>query len=227
MAKFLLEQGADPNSVVDSCGNCMWIARFSNAENYQEMQALLARFGGRMPLHNEFEDPSYEDLLAGDKETLELRNNSGELLSGIIHNDDVERLDRYVELMGNDRIKLLAPNRGAYLPPSVAMLDRLMAHGMNVNQRDWRGESMTTAGESVEWFARCLPSGGNLDLVEFVECSTRLCQYVKDNNTEMVKFLLDNGADPKLPLEHEWAQPLHVAKKLGHDELVTLLSATS
>ncbi len=225
MAKFLLEQGADPNSVVDSCSNCMWIVRFRHPENYQEMQALLASFGGRMPLHNEFEDPSYEDLLAGDPETLEMLNNSGELLSGIIHNDDVALLDRYVELMGNDRIKLVAPNRGAYSPPSIAMLDRLVEHGMNVNQRDWRGRTMLFAGKSVEWLARCLHHGANLDVVEFVDCSTRLGYDVKENNLEMVKFLLESGANAKLPVEHEWAQPLTIAKRLGHNEIVTLLEA--
>jgi ankyrin repeat protein len=201
----------------------MWIVRFRHPENYQEMQALLASFGGRMPLHNEFEDPSYEELLAGDQETLEMLNSSGELLSGIIHNDDVGLLDRYVELMGNDHIKLVAPNRGAYIPPSLAMLDRLVEHGMNINQRDWRGTTMLFAGESVEWLARCLHHGANLDVVEFVDCSTRLAYDAKENNLDMVRFLLDNGADPNLPTEHAWARPLAQAENNGHTKMKELL----
>ena len=223
MASFLLEEGADPNTVVDSCSNCMWIARFTNPDGYHQMHKLLQRYGGRMPLHNEFEDPSYEDLLAGDQETLEIVNNSGELLSGIIHNDDVELLDRYVELMGNDRIKLVAPNRGAYIPRSLVMLDRLVEHGMNINQRDWRGQTMLFAGTSVQWLAHCLHHGADVDAVEFVDCSTRLGLDVKDNNLEMVKFLLENDANPNLPMEHKWAQPLTIAERQDNAEIANLL----
>ena len=227
MAKFLLEQGADPNSIVDSCSNCMWIVRFSNPDSYQEMQALLQSYGGRMPMHNEFENPSYEELLAADRETLETLDHSGELLSGIIHNDDVALLDRYVEMMGNDRIKSVAPNRGAYIPHSIAMLDRLVEHGMNVSQRDWRGETMLFANGSVEWLDRCFHYGAKLDAVEFVECSTRLGFAAKDNRPDLTKFLLDNGADPKLPTEYEWAQPLTIARKHNNADVVKLLEITA
>lgn len=223
MAKFLLEQGADPNSIVDSCSNCMWIVRFRNPDDYRKMQSLLQSFGGRMPLHNEFEKPSYDDLLAADEETLETLSNSGELLSGIIQNDDVPLLDRYVDLMGNDRIKWLAPNRGTYIPSSLEMLDRLVEHGMNVNQRDWRGETMLFANDSVEWLTRCIRHGADVNALEFVECSTRLGVAVQDNKLELAELLLEHGANPKLPTEHVWSQPLTRAKNEGHTSIVKLL----
>ena len=65
--------------------------------------------------------------------------------------------------------------------------------------------------------------GADLDLVEFMECSTRLGYAAFYNNTEMAKFLIQHGADPHLPAEHEWARPLTLAKKKGHEDMVVLL----
>lgn len=225
MAQFLLEQGADPNSIVDSCGDCLWIVRFRNPHDYQDMQALLRSFGGRMPLGNEFEEPSYEELLSGDRETLEMLNDSGELLSGLIHHDDVALLDRYVEFMGNDRITLVSPNRGAYVPTSTTMLDRLVEHGMNINQRDWRGETMLFANDSVAWATRCFHHGADLNTVEFVDSATRLGWAAKDNQPELAEFLLEHGADPSLPTEHAWAQPLAIARERNHARIIRLLES--
>ena len=233
LARCLLERGADPNTIIDSESNCMWIVRFSNPDEYHEMQALLESYGGRMQLYCEFEKTPIESLLAADQETRDVLHTNGELLSAIIHNDDVALLDRYVELMGNDRVKAAALNRAANRPRSLSMLDRLIEHGLNINQRDWRGRTFLFSGfdgdsihDTNEWVARCLQHGADIDTVEFIDCSTRLGYAAFHNNLEMARFLLENGANPNLPTEHEWAQPLTWAKKKEHTEMVTLLEAS-
>ena len=232
LARCLLERGADPNTIIDSESNCMWIVRFRHPDEYHEMQALLKSYGGRMQLYCEFEKTPIESLLAADQETRDVLHTNGELLSAIIHNDDVALLDRYVELMGNDRVKAAAPNRGGNSPQSLSMLDRLIEHGLNINQRDWRGRTFLFSGfhgnsihDTNEWVARCLHHGANLDVVEFIDCSTRLGYAAFYNNLEMASFLLENGADPNLPAEHEWARPLALAEKQGHTEMVELLKS--
>ena len=41
----------------------------------------------------------------------------------------------------------------------------------------------------------------------------------------MVRFLLDQGADPTVPAGSVWAQPLYCAEKEGHGEVAALLKS--
>ena len=94
-----------------------------------------------------------------------------------------------------------------------------------MNQRDWRGRSFIFLAGDNEWLQRYIELGADLNVVEFMECSTRLGYAAFYNNLEMAKFLLENGADPNLPTEHEWARPLAQAENNRHAEMIELLKS--
>ena len=226
LVRLLLEKGADPNTEIDSCSNCMWMARFANPDNYHEIHELLASYGGRIPIHHEDELPAAEQLFAADEDYQQTLYRTAEFFWIVLLSDDVGMLDRFVEKFGNEQIKRNSWQKGWYGPPSIPFLNRLVEHGMNVNQRDWRGRSFIFSAPDNEWLARYIELGANLDTVEFMECSTRLGYAAFYNNLDMAKFLLDNGADPNQPAEHEWARPLSQARKQGHDEVVQLVETS-
>ena len=52
---------------------------------------------------------------------------------------------------------------------------------------------------------------------------TPLAAAARKGQAEMVRFLLEQGADPAAPAESPWAQPLYWAEKEGHGEVAALL----
>ena len=225
LVKLLLEKGVDPNTEVDSCGNCMWMARYANPDDCQEMLELLASYGGRIQLNFDDERTTVDELFAFDDERQHTLYASGEFLWLVLQSDDVEVLDRFVARFCNEQIKAMSTQNHWFLPPSITFLNRLVEHGMNVNQRDWRGRGFIFRAGDTKWLQRYIELGVDLNVVEFMECSTRLGYAAFHNNLEMAKFLLENGANPNLPKEHEWAQPLAQAESQGHTEMIELLKS--
>ena len=222
LAKLLLEKGADPNTEVDSCGNCMC---WATEDDRHELRELLASYGGRMPVNYGDPHPTVDQLFAFDDERQQIWYASGEFLWIVLKTNDVEVLDRFVEHFGNEQIKTMSIQKHWFGVPSITFLNRLVEHGLNVNQRDWRGRSFIFSAGDNKWLQRYMELGADLNVVEFMECSTRLGYAAFHNNLEMAKLLLENGADPNLPMEHEWARPLTQAEKQGHTEMVELLKS--
>ena len=187
------------------------------------MLELLASYGGRAPANFDDERPAADQLFAFDDERKQTLYVSGEFLWMVLQSDDVAVLDRFVEQFGDEQIKIMSPQNHWFLPPSITFLNRLVEHGMDVNQRDWRGRSFIFRAGDNEWLQRYIELGADLNVVEFMESSTRLGYAAFYNNTDMAEFLLENGADPSQPADHEWAQPLTMAKKDGHMDIVRLL----
>ncbi len=223
LVRMLLEKGADPNTGIDSCSNCMWIARFANPDDHQEIHDLLASYGGRIPIHHEDEFPTANQLFDVDPKLRQTLYRSQELLWTVLRSNDAATLDKFVEIFGNEQITTLSYQKGWCGPPSLAMLDQLVEYGLNVNQRDWRGRSFIFSAPDNTWIERYIELGADLDVVEFMECSTRLGYAAFYGNVEMAEFLINNRANPQQPTEHEWAQPLAQAKKNGNAEIVQLL----
>ncbi len=225
LVKLFLEKGVDPNTEIDSEGNCMWAARFGNPDDCHEIHELLASYGGRIPMPFDDERPTAEQLFAFNDERKQTLYASGEFLWIVLQSDDVELLDRFVELNGSEQIKTMSIQKHWFHLPSITFLNRLVEHGMNVNQRDWRGRSFIFLAGDNEWLQRYIELGADLNIVELMECSTRLGYAAFHNNLEMARFLLENGADPNLPTEHEWARPLAQAENQGHTEMIELLKS--
>ena len=64
-------------------------------------------------------------------------------------------------------------------------------------------------------------------MVELEYGGTPLAAAARKGQTEMVRFLLEQGADPAAPAESPWAQPLYWAEKEGHGEVAALLKEWS
>lgn len=67
-----------------------------------------------------------------------------------------------------------------------------------------------------------LNSGIDINLVEKVRDQTALHKAVRDNQPEVVKFLLEHGAN-KLALDRNHKTPMNLASEAGNDDLVELI----
>jgi ankyrin repeat protein len=101
----------------------------------------------------------------------------------------------------------------------------MMGKGMNPNVMSWQRvtllHDMAQKG-FVDKAALLIRHGANLDAVDDAYCSTPLGMAARWGQTEMVAFLLRQGADPNISGAH-WATPLHWAKTKRHPEIGRLL----
>jgi ankyrin repeat protein len=75
----------------------------------------------------------------------------------------------------------------------------------------------------MEYAELLLKFGAELDAIDEEYRSTPLGWAAKFGQTEMVRFLLDKEANPHLPAEEAWAQPLAWAERKGHADIAMLL----
>jgi ankyrin repeat protein len=66
-----------------------------------------------------------------------------------------------------------------------------------------------------------------LDAIDTEYETTPLGWAAKFGQTEMVRFLLEKGANPGLPVNSTWARPLAWARRKGHADVVSLLDNKS
>ncbi|MGB8191767.1 MAG: ankyrin repeat domain-containing protein [Chitinophagaceae bacterium] len=101
----------------------------------------------------------------------------------------------------------------------------LMENGMNPNHKTWHHvtllHDMAQEGD-IEKAKLLLKHGADINSIEEEYQSTPLGLAARWGNTEMVKFLLAQGADPEKS-GASWATPLAWAKKKGHAEIEALL----
>jgi ankyrin repeat protein len=144
----------------------------------------------------------------------------GSLLRQVVATSDVEVLAEFVERFGEGPIRTLDPAKGWNVVDDPQFLDELIRLGMDVNRPDWFGrtylhwcaenkEGVTTAGQYLD-------RGININTIDFMSGTTALGVAAMNGNLEMVKYLLERGADPCLPADHEWAQPKNLADREGH-----------
>jgi ankyrin repeat protein len=106
------------------------------------------------------------------------------------------------------------------------VIDLLVEHGLDVNQPDWRGRTfLHAAAESgdLEGAAAYLKHGAEINAVDVEFSHTPLGAAARRGKMEMVRFLLDRGANPKLPADRLWARPAAYAEAAGHREIGMLL----
>jgi len=101
----------------------------------------------------------------------------------------------------------------------------LMAKGMNPNTMSWHHVTIlhdVAQKGNIPKAELLIQYGADIDAVEEEYQSTPLGLASKWGQTEMVKFLLDHGADPN-KAGASWATPLEWARKKGHTEIENIL----
>jgi hypothetical protein len=109
----------------------------------------------------------------------------------------------------------------------IRLLDYLLTHGVDVNTRTQYGESLlgaAAAAGQVEAARLLIARGARLDSRTDVTLETPLTESAQMNHTEMVKLLLDYGANPGATdvLDHT---ALDWARENGNHRMASLLLA--
>jgi len=221
IAKLLLEHGAYPNPPVESSADALSRA-ISNDD--EPMIELLCSHGAARSM----------ELMAYDGD---VRTAAAALAANPALANDVDALanaagegkEAFVRLLLRYQPDL--PQRVVFPGWIVAGKTRelnelLLAHGMNVSQRDWLGitplHQLARKGdvETAEWF---IDHGAELDARDDDICSTSLGWAAKFGQMAIVKLLLNRGARPNLPDDPPWATPLAWATRRGHAEIAESL----
>jgi ankyrin repeat protein len=79
------------------------------------------------------------------------------------------------------------------------------------------------AGEAPDRAIWLLAHGVEINYIDKQSGATALGIAAWAGNLAMVDVLLQHGADPSLPHDSKWAQPISFAMKQGHDEVVKRL----
>jgi ankyrin repeat protein len=228
VAALLLEHGANPNAGLDSSGCCLTIGEVRHGAKAKPLQQLLRRHGAYSPPYS----MSAQQLKQAIREGHEVVHHE-EFLGNVMRQRDAELLDLYLD--SDPRV----PERlgsGAY-PRSPALVQRLLARGLDPIRPDWLGKTLLHASaengdRSVA--ALLLDAGADINArdLEFqgtpLAAAVRSCCAVADpkqakRGRRMVAFLLQRGAKANLPGDQPWATPLAWASRHGCGDMVEVL----
>ena len=221
-AKLLLERGADPNAEVDSSGSCLTIVEYNHGTKGHRLQALLREYGAVTPPYA-MDDATMERAVRKGEGIVEhpqflheLMGRNNPALVGVFLETtaDVDDLFRLTDIWG-----------GNY-PSDPDTIRSLADHGLDLCRASWIGRTFLhgCAEKGDVAAARVfLELRADIEAVELEFGGTPLAAAARFGKVEMVRFLLDQGADPATPIESRWAQPLYWAEKEEHGEVAVLL----
>ena len=217
LIRLLLEAGAFPTPGADSSGSVYdflnnWGKR--SAEEIAEAKELLLKHGAD-PYEFEAKKMDRLDFIqtASDKELL------SPFWDGTFLSDckTPELIDAFVARFGNERIVKGPFYEMCKAPWSRALAESMMRHGYDVNRGDWLGRTELHAAAASNQIARAkylLEFGADPNLLDAQHSATPLGFAARQGHVEMVKLLLDHGADKSLPRDENlaWARPLESAE---------------
>lgn len=115
----------------------------------------------------------------------------------------------------------------AYYFKHMDMAALLLTAGMSADTRSWQQvtvlHNMAQQGE-ISKAALLLDHGADINAIDEAYLSTPLAMAARWGRTEMVRLLLDNGAQKDLA-GAPWALPLAWARSRGHSEIEMLLGS--
>lgn len=107
------------------------------------------------------------------------------------------------------------------------MVKLLLDHGANPNLTNWLGGSylhLLALQGNMELAKLMINYGADINAIDDEYCTTPFGWAAKYGQTEMVAFLLEQGAKRVLKGIPEWATPMAWAKRKGHSAIVEMLS---
>ena len=250
MAEILLAHGANPNTNVYAASSAMYEAHKRRDE---PMMALLERHGGRLTAVDVAELGLVENaarLLAEDAEGRTPDRIAGpgssvaqDLLWGAIECPSPEIVmlalratdwppddPRWHGILENGLYLRPESDRGRHIDAFRLVLDQC-----DPNVRSRRGTTLVhevaasrgglTASDRIAYTTLLLDRGARLDIRDDLLQSTPLGWACRWGRPEMVKLLLERGADPIEASTEPWATPAAWARKTGHTEIEALLKA--
>lgn len=121
-----------------------------------------------------------------------------------------------------------ALDRGTYLTCFRLMLERCGANavgrfGQTILHNVAALREYVTAEEALGFATMLLDAGARLDVRDDLLKSTPLGWACRWGRVELVRLMLERGADPVEPDAEPWATPQAWAEKMGHDEVLALL----
>jgi ankyrin repeat protein len=234
VAQLLLERGANPNAGLDSSECCLTICEVYHGNRAKPLQQLLRHHGAYTPPYR----MSLQEMKRAIREGHEVIRD-GEFLGNLLQTRDVELLDLYLD---SDRA---VPDRmnhwdGVTYPRSSALVDRLLARGLDPKRTDWLGRTFlhACAENGDRTIAKIfLDAGADINArgLEFHEtplaaavryepwCRNEDRTRLAKRRRRMVEFLLKRGAVTNLPNDEPWATPLASARKLGLADIEEIL----
>ena len=251
MAETLLAHGANPNTNVYAA-SCATYEVYKRRD--EPMIALLESHGGRLPAVAVAELGLVENaaqLLAEDAEGHTPDGIAGpessvaqDLLWGAIECPSLEIVmlalrttdwppadPRWHGILENGLYLRPESDRPRHLEAFRRVLDRC-----DPNVRSRRGTTLVhevaasrgglTASDRIAYTTQLLDRGARLDIRDDLLQSTPLGWACRWGRPEMVKLLLERGADPVEANTEPWATPAAWARKMGHPEIAALLRLT-
>jgi hypothetical protein len=249
MAEILLAHGANPNTNVYAASSAMYEAY---KRRDQSMVALLEQHGGRLTAVAVADLGLVEQaarLLADAAVGRTAEGITGpassveqDLLWGAIESPSPEIVSLALAAVDwprdDGRWHGILEN-GLYLRPESDRRRhrdafRLVLERSDPNVPSRRGTTLLheiaasrgglTAGDRMAYTTLLLDRGARLDIRDHLLQSTPLGWACRWGRPEMVKLLLERGADPIEAGAEPWATPGAWAKKMGHREVAALLS---
>ena len=231
MARLLLEHGADPESNAESGGRALQHAR-ANPELYQ----LLIDHGSEPRespsdrLHDAIHDDDLEAAEAILKEHPDLAPDPAMFWGeGILALPAREIQWGMMDLLFRYGAKVPDVTKWgiSYYFRHLDVAKYMMEKGMNPNHMNWHHTTLLHdaahgGSSSVEKAQLLLEYGADIDAIDEEYRSTPLGLAARVGRLELVKLLLERGANPTAA-GAPWATPLAWAKKRGHQEIVALL----
>ncbi len=204
--QMLLEAGANPNAELDSTGSPLsTLVDHKKWGNHPAREAydLLIEFGA--------DDP---DEAGSKKHPLEIDDEYPHHWM-----ESVEDIDSWAKRYGPERLKVLWWGLGPHSRPGREAMEALIRHGHDVNRTDWWGRTLLQADAAEGLLDRVkmlITLGADIHAIDVHSRTNALGYAARQGRVEMVKFLLDQGAD-KNPDVPDWAQPLRYAKDYLED----------
>ena len=239
MVELLLDRGADPNANVYASG---WPIRNAWAHKDESVKRLLLQRGAKLPPHMIAElhqiDEARELLARDDSEhvaaeLLEAAADSGcpDIVALALQRLDWPRNHTRWHWYLIQPIRGIGSNQASH-EGHFECMKLLLAHGIDPNVASlgetalhfaaaWHGD--VNDAERARFAELLLHQGAKLDVRDELLHSTPLGWACRWGHLDLVKLLLDRGADPIEANAEPWATPKAWAQKSGHQHVLHLL----